>query len=153
MFLSQSSEYALRVVAFLAVVYGEKKLSAPQIAAEIDVPVPYLSKILRKLVVAGILDGVRGKGGGFSLARTPSAICFLEVLQAIDLDLEGKHCVFGQKKCNSQNPCLLHFQWDAFNTSFLTWASTTYFSDVLHDVDRKSPLSRYRKMMKDICSH
>ncbi len=58
--------------------------AAQEIAEATQVPVGYLQKVLRMLARAGILDAQRGAGGGFSLAKLPSAISVLDVLAATD---------------------------------------------------------------------
>lgn len=81
--ISQTSEYALRAVVHLAQ-RGDKPAVAQDISEATKVPVGYLHKILRQLARAGILVAQRGVGGGFMLARVPTAISILDVLRATD---------------------------------------------------------------------
>lgn len=95
--ISQTSEYALRAVVFLA--QRENGPAAAQdIAAATKVPVGYLQKILRVLSRAGMLNAQRGVGGGFSLAKPPTAISVLDVLTATDTDISRiARCPLGIK--------------------------------------------------------
>ncbi len=81
--LSRTSEYALRAVAFLASRPGAA-WTVQQVAAETRVPRGYLAKVLQQLVRADLVRSQRGVGGGFALARPPSSIAVLEVLNAVD---------------------------------------------------------------------
>ena len=81
--ISQTSEYALRAVVHLAQI-GHGPAVASDIATATRVPLGYLHKILRMLAKDGILLAQRGSGGGFALAKLPSAISVLDVLRATD---------------------------------------------------------------------
>ena len=81
--LSQTFEYALRAMMHLAGLNGEAATSQ-RIARQTKVPTGYISKVMRDLVVAGLVDSYRGRGGGFSLARPPEGITILDVLNAVD---------------------------------------------------------------------
>lgn len=81
--ISQTSEYALRAVVYLATI-GGGPATTQEIAAATRVPAGYLSKVLRILAKAGLLVAQRGVGGGFALSRSPDAITALDVLQAAD---------------------------------------------------------------------
>ena len=83
--ISQTSEYALRAMVYLAKVHLSED-NGPAVAQDVadatKVPVNYLQKILRLLANGGILASQRGTGGGFSLAKAPSAITVLDILRA-----------------------------------------------------------------------
>ncbi|MCO6432058.1 MAG: Rrf2 family transcriptional regulator [Deltaproteobacteria bacterium] len=150
MLLSQGSEYALRIAAYLALCGKAGRFSSREVAEATHVPPHYSSKILRKLVSAGILSAVRGKGGGFIVARAPSQIRFRDILDAVGAELSPRHCVFGLAECGSKNPCLLHYRWKAFNEIFQKWANDTTLADVMHDVDVETMLGKYRRMRENL---
>ena len=80
--ISQTAEYALRAVVHLAMKGVDESASAQEISQVVRVQVGYLQKILRMLAKADILKAQRGSGGGFSLAKVPSAVSVLDVLKA-----------------------------------------------------------------------
>ncbi len=80
MLVSQTAEYALRVMAWLAISSPDRAVRAADLSKSTDIPVHYLWKILRRLVVAGVLTSQKGKGGGFRLARPPDEIRFTDIL-------------------------------------------------------------------------
>lgn len=82
--LSQTVEYALRAMVHLAALKPEASLNSESIAEQTKVPQGYLSKILRDLVVAGLVVSQRGPNGGFSLARPPDRIAMLDVISAVE---------------------------------------------------------------------
>lgn len=84
--ISQTSEYALRAVVYLAQ-RGEGPAVAQEISEATKVRTGYLQKILRMLSKHGILDAQRGIGGGFALAKPASSISLLDVLRATESDI------------------------------------------------------------------
>lgn len=81
--VSQTSEYALHAVLFLARAGGGPAV-AQDISEATGVPKGYLHKILRRLGKAGILGSQRGVGGGYLLLRPASEITVLQVVRAIE---------------------------------------------------------------------
>lgn len=108
---SQTIEYALRAATHLASLPAGSAVNSESIAQRTRVPKGYLSKILRDLVLAGIVDSQRGPNGGFTLAKIPAAISVLDVINAVDPIKRIRACPLG-------NPahltlCPLHHRIDA----------------------------------------
>ena len=95
------------------------------------VPAHYVSKVMRRLVVANLVHSKRGHGGGFSLIRPAREITFLQVLNATDLFIEAERCAFGLGDCDHMNPCPLHNAWTELKTTMWTWASKTTLAGTL----------------------
>lgn len=82
MLISQTIEYALRAAVWLADnVEGQ---TTQQIAEATQVPPSYLSKVLQSLRRAGLVNGQRGQGGGFTLAMPAARISVLDVINAVE---------------------------------------------------------------------
>ena len=80
---SQTVEYALRAMMHLASTGGAAE-TGDKIASATRVPPGYLSKVMRDLVLAGLVRSFRGPNGGFCLARTVESITLLDVVSAVD---------------------------------------------------------------------
>jgi Rrf2 family iron-sulfur cluster assembly transcriptional regulator len=130
MFLSQTAEYALRAMAWLATDAGSSPVRAADLSTAAGIPTHYLSKILRRLVLAELLVSQKGQGGGFSLARPAGEISFLEILAAVDTYPTEGRCAFGWGACDEVNPCPLHETWSRLNTHFQDWASQSNLGDL-----------------------
>ncbi len=81
---SQTSQYALRAVVWLAEHRNEGPVGNKRIASDTQVPASYLSKILHDLASAGFLTSRRGVGGGFQLIAHPKELTMLDVVNAVD---------------------------------------------------------------------
>ncbi|MDH3519806.1 MAG: Rrf2 family transcriptional regulator [Myxococcales bacterium] len=127
MLLSQTAEYALRAMAWMAIQTPEQPVRARDMSEATQIPLHYLSKILRRLVLAGLLTSQKGQGGGFVLARPPEQIRFQDILIALDLDTDGdeSRCAFGWGACGEANPCPLHGAWSQLKHAMQSWAADT----------------------------
>ncbi len=86
--LSVKVDYACRVLAQLARLYGTDELAHIEQLAETEhVPANYLVQILSELRNGGLIVSRRGKQGGYALARSPEQITLLEIVRVIEGDL------------------------------------------------------------------
>jgi Rrf2 family cysteine metabolism transcriptional repressor len=90
--LTAKSEYGLLAVIDLACHAGCGPISAREIAERRNIPGTFLEQLLVSLRRAGIVNSVRGAHGGFVLAREPSEITVLHVVEALDGPLESPVC-------------------------------------------------------------
>jgi Rrf2 family protein len=120
--ISQTAEYALRAMAELALAESGTALKASELSRATNVPVHYLSKVLRRLVAAGLLVSQKGHGGGFALARPAHRIRFADVLEAMGEAPVSGRCAFGWGDCDARHPCPLHPAWSTLNDALVRWA-------------------------------
>jgi Rrf2 family protein len=107
--LSQTVEYALRAMMHLASL-GGTPVNCQTIAAQTRVPPGYLSKVMRDLVVANLVESFRGPNGGFILAKAPDRITILDVVNAVDPILRIHKCPVGNPRHTTL--CALHQRLD-----------------------------------------
>jgi Rrf2 family protein len=86
-------DYALRALCYLAAQDDHRVVTCTEIQARQGVPVHFLSKILRRLVAAGLLESVPGARGGFRLGRPAERISVREVYECIEGQLSLIDCV------------------------------------------------------------
>ena len=111
MILSRACEYGIQGLLFLAEQPRGRYVTVKEIARATKVSAPFLSKVLGRLAVHGLLLSSKGPGGGLRLARPPEDIKVLEVVEAIDGLGFLKKCVIGLRRCSSESPCPLHSFW------------------------------------------
>jgi Rrf2 family transcriptional regulator, nitric oxide-sensitive transcriptional repressor len=107
--ISQTAEYALRAVVFLA--HQQESKTTQQIADITRVPAGYLSKVLQSLARGGLVQSQRGLHGGFTLAKVPQKITVLEVVNAVDPVQRIHSCPLGIKS-HGANLCPMHRRLD-----------------------------------------
>ena len=138
---SQTVEYALRAVVFLA---GDRETSrtSGQISAVTKVPQAYLSKVLKALSAAGILHSQRGVGGGFLLAKPPQELTILEVVSAVDPIRRIRTCPLGIST-HGMRLCPLHRRLDDALASVESAFKATTLAEVLADPNPSIPLCEF----------
>jgi Rrf2 family protein len=107
--LSNTCKYAIRAVIYLALFSTrEKKVGIKEIASELEIPSPFLGKILQQLAKHQILGSTKGPGGGFYLYKPAVDISLMEIIELIDGGETFKTCVIRTSNCNHEKPCALH---------------------------------------------
>lgn len=107
---SVTTEYALRAMIYLAL-HDDKPSPGRIIAAATDSPSRYLSRVLRDLTNAGLLQAFRGPTGGFELARDASEISVLDVVNVVDPIRRIERCPLNIAS-HRHNLCRLHQRLD-----------------------------------------
>ena len=144
-FLSQTAEYALRAMAWIASRPSSRPVLTRDLSEGTEIPAQYLAKILRRLVLAEILESRKGRGGGFTLARPAERICFRDVLAAVDAYPREDRCAFGWGSCDPSHPCPLHDSWGGMSGRFRAWATQTSFKGLKAARPRRRPRARSRR--------
>ena len=130
--ITRQADYALRAVLYLSKLGPERRAATSQIAEEQNIPPSFLAKIVSQLSVAGLLQTSRGARGGVSLARSPEAISFLEVVEAIDGPILLNECVAdGGASCTFGNSCLMRPVFCEAQSDLVNRLETTTFGHVL----------------------
>jgi Rrf2 family protein len=111
--LSNSCRYAIRAVVYLASRYPEKNnIGIKEISGDLNLPAPFLAKIMQQLARHKILNSVKGPNGGFSLLKKPKSITMLDIVKIIDGEALFKNCLIHDGSCNeakkSRKTCTVH---------------------------------------------
>lgn len=109
--LSQTAEYALRAVLYVAQHGNERLVQVNEMAAALHIPRNYLSKTVHALVHEGVLLSTRGKSGGFRLALPPERLYVLQVVAPFGNLGEQRHCLLGRPQCSDRTACAAHTKW------------------------------------------
>jgi Rrf2 family protein len=131
--LSQTAEYALRAVLYLAEHQGENPIPVDAIAEDLSIPRNYLSKILHTLAKRDLLSSSRGRGGGFELTVRASGLPLLAVVEPFD-EFEGdQQCLLGRTRCSDTSPCAAHGRWKEMMDRVTAFFRETTVEDLIQD--------------------
>lgn len=134
--ISQTAEYALRAVVYLAtgeVGSAPRAQTTQQIAAGTSVPASYLSKVLQSLARAGLITSQRGLGGGFSLAKSATELTIYEVVMAVDTIPRIRSCPLGLEAHDKL--CPLHQRLDEAAALIEAQFRATTIAELLQESD------------------
>jgi Rrf2 family transcriptional regulator, iron-sulfur cluster assembly transcription factor len=119
----KTAQSAIAAMSHLAENYdgGKTRLSSEDVARNRQLPQPLVAKVLTILSTASLVNGTRGPGGGYWLARAPGKITLADITARFEKEFDGMLCPFGPGWCGSGDPCPLHDQlvslnreWDEF---------------------------------------
>lgn len=137
--ISQTAEYALRSVVYLAS-QPDAALTTQQIAGATKVPAGYLSKVLQALGRAGIVSSQRGLHGGFTLSRSADELTVLEVINAVDPMKRIDRCPLGSP-AHGANLCPLHKRIDQAIAMVERAFGESSIADLLGEPNSSRPLA------------
>jgi Rrf2 family iron-sulfur cluster assembly transcriptional regulator len=113
--ISNTSRYAIRALVYLAIHSDEgKKIGIKKIADDLDIPSPFLGKILQSLAKQKILQSTKGPNGGFGISEAAQQVNLMEIIKIIDGDDLFDRCLVTNKSCTDLegNPCTLHKHYE-----------------------------------------
>lgn len=109
--ITRDTDYAIRAVCCIAGA-NKKKVSAQDLTVELDIPRPFMRKILQELNKHEILKSSKGKGGGFCLAVDPKEISVFDMIEIFQGEFELNEHVFKGSICPYLKICLLKEKLD-----------------------------------------
>lgn len=110
MLFSKTQEYALQALVHLALTPGEFRLSR-DLAEHLEVPGPYLAKVLKRFAQLGYLDSAKGRGGGYRIRKRAMEAAVREVVTVADGKDPFAGCLLGLSKCTDHAACPIHDKW------------------------------------------
>ena len=150
--ITSQEEYGLRCLLRLAQVEGGQSLTIPEIAAHEGLSVPYAAKLLAVLRQSRLIDSVRGRAGGYRLAKSPNEISLGAVMIALGQPLFdepqfcGKHPGTGTSdgKCVHLGTCTLRELWHTLEQWMHKALDRITLADLLQHEGRLTELLRTR---------
>jgi len=134
--ISTKGRYALRVMIDLAQHEGEGNIPLKDIAERQDISKKYLEIIVKDLVKGGLLNGVSGKGGGYSLCRKADEYTVGEIIELMEGTLAPVAClVDGVESCPRSDTCLTLPMWKEYHQMIHDFFYGRKLSDLLDSRD------------------
>jgi Rrf2 family iron-sulfur cluster assembly transcriptional regulator len=113
--ISTRGRYALRAMVDLAQHGDQGPVPRQEIAERQEISADYLAQLFVQLQAAGLVEGVKGPGGGYRLGRAPSLICAEHVVRAVEGPVAVVHCALPCPQegptCQRVDQCVTHRLW------------------------------------------
>ncbi|MEO8306918.1 MAG: SUF system Fe-S cluster assembly regulator [Pseudomonadota bacterium] len=115
--ISRLTDYGTVILASLAALPpgGDQRRTAADIARGCQLATPTVSKLLKQLQRAGLVDSTRGLRGGYCLARPARQISAAAILDALEGPLALTECATGHSQCDLQGTCSVGGSWQRIN--------------------------------------
>ena len=133
--VSTRGRYALRAMVDLALDSGGAPVLGQEVAGRQGISADYVAQLFRTLGAAGLVEGVKGPGGGYRLARDAADITAGEIVRAVEGSLAIVHCVDPEEGelCERQATCATHRLWERLSAVMREYLDSVTLADLRED--------------------
>lgn len=129
--LTTRGRYAVTAMLDLALHEGQGPITLSDIAHRQDISLGYLEQLFARLRRFGLVDSVRGPGGGYRLQRNSEAISIADVIDAVDETVDATRCA-GQQNCLGEHRCLTHDLWEDLSCQIREFLGGVSLGELVH---------------------
>jgi Rrf2 family protein len=123
----------------LALHRDEGAILVRDIARRQEVSEKYLKQLLASLKAAGLVRTIRGARGGFTLAKPPSEIKLIEIVQVMEGSMAPAECVDDAQICSRSDSCVTRQVWTEIKEATAKILESTNLQDLVRR-SRPSPV-------------
>jgi Rrf2 family transcriptional regulator, iron-sulfur cluster assembly transcription factor len=137
--LTTKGRFAVTAMIDVALNNHEGPVTLAEVSGRQKISLSYLEQLFGKLRRHGLVESVRGPGGGYNLAKAPGTISVSDVILAVDEPIDTTSCG-GEKNCFEEQQCLTHHLWASLNAHIFTYLQGVSLQSLVDDAkERKSP--------------
>ena len=137
--LTTKGRFAVTAMIDVALFNHGEPVTLAEISARQKISLSYLEQLFGKLRRHGLVDSVRGPGGGYNLAKAASTISVSDIILAVDEPIDATSCA-GEKNCRDDSICLTHHLWASLNAHIFTYLQGVSLQSLVEDAkERRSP--------------
>jgi FeS assembly SUF system regulator len=134
--LSKVTDYGIRILAHLAhdEVSGDtdRCQNAREVAEQLALPLPMVSKVMKSLARAGVLESHRGAKGGFSLTKRPEDLTVASMISSLEGPVALTECALAESLCEHEGTCSVQQPWNVINVAVQNTLATVTLADLIH---------------------
>ena len=133
MLVSTRGRYGMRMMIDIARHQGQGRVALREIGERQGISVKYLEQLARALCAAGLLEGSRGQGGGYVLAKSADDITAGQILRAMEGSTAPVSCLTGDEECPRQADCETNAFWVGLNKIISAYVNGYSLADLVND--------------------
>jgi FeS assembly SUF system regulator len=134
--ITRMTDYAIVLLGHFARNADSTIHSAKELAAEAELPLPTVNKVLKTLARQGLLDSHRGAKGGYSLARQPDEISVADVIRATEGPVAMTECTVEREgNCSHEAGCPVSGNWQRINHAIQQALERISLSEMIHPIE------------------
>lgn len=136
--LSNACQYAIRSILYLGMCSDEQhKIGVKVISEELEVPQPFLAKLLQQLNKNNLVTSTKGPYGGFYLSDSNKQQTVWDIVIVIDGYDKFNQCFLGLSKCGDDNPCPVHFTVSTFKAKLFKDFKEKTIAEFVEEIKQK----------------
>ena len=130
--LTTKGRFAVTALLDVALRSTEGPVNLAAVSDRQQISLSYLEQLFGKLRRSGLVDSVRGPGGGYILARAPESISVASIVIAVDEPLDARQCE-GREDCFNGHQCMTHELWHTLNEKMFEYLESVNLQNLVND--------------------
>lgn len=129
--LTTKGRFAVTAMIDLALRSGDGPVTLSGISDRQKISLSYLEQLFGRLRRCGLVDSVRGPGGGYTLARPVGLVTVADIIRAVDETIDATQCG-GKENCHDEDRCMTHELWSTLNSKMYEYLSSVTLSQLVN---------------------
>lgn len=142
--LTSKGRYAVTAMLDVALHAEQGPVPLADISARQGISLSYLEQLFARLRKHGLVNSVRGPGGGYKLGQQAQQISVGAVIQAVDESIDATKCQ-GKADCQGGERCLTHSLWEGLSDRIEDFLAGITLGELMHNRDISAVVERQRK--------
>ncbi len=128
--LTTKGRYAVTAMLDLAIHAQHNPVSLTDISTRQGISLSYLEQLFAKLRRSGLVNSIRGPGGGYQLSRRSHDIFVAQVVDAVNETMDATRCQ-GKGNCQDGDQCLTHHLWEDLSAQIHAFLSSISLQNLI----------------------
>lgn len=150
--LTTKGRYAVTAMLDLAIHYDQGAVTLAEIAGRQGISLSYLEQLFARLRRNGLVDSVRGPGGGYNLAQAPDKISVAQIIIAINENIDATRCG-GDRNCHGEERCLTHHLWESLSNRIYEFLNGITLGDLASQQNVQEVANRQEQRIPAVIAH
>ena len=134
--LTTKGRFAVTAMIDVAMNNAEGPVTLAGVAERQKISLSYLEQLFGKLRRYGLVDSVRGPGGGYNLARPATGVSVADIITAVDEPIDATQCG-GKENCQDDRRCMTHELWASLNDHIFAFLSSVTLEQLVRQQDKQ----------------
>ncbi len=131
--ISTKGQYAIIAMMDLAINYNASPVALTEFSSSQTISLSYLEQLFSKLRKSGLVEGVRGPGGGYRLSKTPNYISIADIILAIEEPTDNTSSAKRHSNCKKGENCQTQQLWNEFSEQLTAFLDSISLADAIKD--------------------
>jgi len=130
--LTTKGRFAVTAMIDVALNNGKGPVTLAGVSERQKISLSYLEQLFGRLRRHGLVDSVRGPGGGYNLARSAGSMSVAEIILAVDEPIDTTQCG-GRENCHDDGRCMTHELWSSLNDHIFSFLRSVTLEDLVRE--------------------
>jgi Rrf2 family iron-sulfur cluster assembly transcriptional regulator len=138
--LTTKGRFAVTAMIDVALHGSDGPVTLAAVSSRQKISLSYLEQLFGKLRRSGLVESVRGPGGGYNLAKVPDTVSVADIITAVDEPIDATQCA-GQENCKDDRRCMTHELWASLNEHIFSFLSGVTLAQLVREQQQKAEVA------------